>query len=99
MFPEVLGYFGGTILSIQMLPQIYKIVTTKSVVDISLNFLLLNLLGLVCMTGYGIIRKDMPLYIPTSISTLNTVIVLILKLTYSKTDENNDRDVNNICKI
>jgi len=87
VFPAILGFFGGIILSIQMFPQIYKILNTKSTKDISTSFLILNIVGLACMTGYGVVRNDLPLYVPTSISLCNTMIVLILKIVYSCNNE------------
>jgi len=90
LFPEVLGYSGGIILSVQMIPQILKIVKTKSTKDISTSFLILNISGLSLMTSYGIIRNDSPLYIPTSISLFMTIIVLILKIIYHKSQPNID---------
>ena len=87
VFPAILGFFGGIILSVQMFPQIYKILNTKSTKDISTSCLILNIVGLACMTGYGVVRNDLPLYVPSSISLCNTMIVLILKLCYSCNNE------------
>jgi MtN3 and saliva related transmembrane protein len=71
-----IGYMGGFLLSIQLFPQIYKVLNTKSAKDLSFHFMTLNVLGLSCMTTYGILNNDYPLFIPTSISLINTVTLI-----------------------
>lgn len=76
---DAIGYLGGTILSVQTIPQIWKAIRTGSSTDISYAFLLLNLFGLILMTSYGLLKKDPPVYIPTTLSTLLTNMLLIIK--------------------
>ena len=73
-----IGFIGGAILSVQLIPQIYKAYKTKSTNDISIFCLFMNIIGLSLMTTYGICNNDMPLYLPTSISLINSWILLIL---------------------
>jgi MtN3 and saliva related transmembrane protein len=100
VFPDILGYTGGIILSVQMIPQIFKIIKTKSTKDISTGFLILNVCGLTLMSAYGFIRNDLPLCIPTSLSLFMTSIVLFLQILYlrnipseTQTITNNKNDV------
>ncbi len=80
---DVIGYFGGFILGIQLIPQIYKIYVSKSCEDISTVFLQLNILGLSLMTTYGVLTNAKPLYIPCSISLLSTIIVYSMTFIYT----------------
>lgn len=80
----MIGYVGGTILSVQTVPQIWKTIRSGSSADISYAFLLLNLFGLILMTIYGVLNKDPPLYIPTTLSTLLTHVLLIIKAWHSR---------------
>ena len=75
---DCIGFIGGSILGIQLIPQIYKAYKTQSTNDISTFFLLMNIVGLTLMTTYGICNNDMPLYLPTSISLMNSLILLLL---------------------
>ena len=75
---DCIGFIGGTILGLQLIPQIYKAYKTKSTNDISTFFLLMNIVGLTLMTTYGVCNNDMPLYLPTSISLINSLILLLL---------------------
>jgi len=92
---DCIGFIGGSILGLQLIPQIYKAYKTKSTNDISTFFLLMNIVGLTLMTTYGICNNDMPLYLPTSISLINSLILLLLV----KHNNNNTYIVNDGSKI
>jgi len=85
---DCIGFIGGSILGLQLIPQIYKAYKTKSTNDISTFFLLMNIVGLTLMTTYGVCNNDMPLYLPTSISLINSLILLLL--VKHNTDTDND---------
>jgi MtN3 and saliva related transmembrane protein len=93
---DILGYTGGACMTINMIPQLYKTYTTKSVNDISVMFLVLNLIGLGLYIIYGIIKNIYTISIPVSISFIISCMLSILKYLYSnKTDINNDKFINN----
>ena len=79
---SIIAYSGGTILGLQMIPQIIRVYMTKSSSDISYVFLFLNILGLVCMAIYGISNDDKPIYIPILFSITNTICLVSLKIYY-----------------
>ena len=72
---DTIGYVGGALLSVQLFPQIHKVIQTKSSNDLSFQSLRLNIMGLLCMTIYGLLNNDTPLYIPAIISLSNTIIL------------------------
>nr|QOI90640.1 hypothetical protein HWQ62_00509 [Pyramimonas orientalis virus] len=79
---DIIGYTGGLLLSLQMIPQIYKVFKTQSASDLSYIYLNMNLVGLQCMAAYGILQNDRPLYIPAAVSGLNTCALIMLKIVY-----------------
>ncbi len=93
-----IGFIGGSILGLQLIPQIYKAYKTKSTNDISTFFLLMNIVGLTLMTTYGVCNNDMPVYLPTSISLLNSLILLLL-VKYNNGNSNNSISISNETKI
>ena len=95
MLINCIGFIGGTILGIQLVPQIYKAYKTKSTNDISTFFLLMNIVGLTFMTTYGVCNNDIPLYLPTSISLINSLILLFL-VKRTTDNENNLVQINDI---
>ncbi|WP_151734287.1 PQ-loop domain-containing transporter [Paenibacillus tengchongensis] len=54
MLFSLLQLIGGLILSLGWIPQIAKIVKTRSVADLSLNAYLLMLLGIGLMEAYAV---------------------------------------------
>lgn len=74
---DVLGYVGGGLLGIQLIPQIYKVVKTRRSEDISVVFLALNFTGLSLMSIYGVLDHNPPIYVPTMVSTVNTIILYV----------------------
>lgn len=99
-YTDLLAYFGGSLLGVQLIPQIYKIYKSKSSEDISQLFLHLNIAGLALMTSYGVINNDKPLYIPTCISLCNSSILSLLSFLYKskkQREESKGCDANEAC--
>lgn len=80
---EAFSLIGGGVLCVNTWPQIYKVWHSKSAKDLSYLFIVLNGLGLTLMDIYGILKSDYSLYVPISISLVNTFALLALKI---KTD-------------
>ena len=80
--PQIFSFLGGSVLCINMWPQIYKTYKCRSAKEISYFFLALNAFGLSFMDIYGILIKDVSLYVPISISLLNCVILSCLKFKF-----------------
>jgi len=76
---ELFSLVGGGILCVNMWPQIFKIWKTSSAKDLSYVFIFLNAFGLSMMDIYGILKDDYSLYVPMSISLINTLILLGFK--------------------
>ena len=90
MWYSVLAYAGGFILGFQMFPQIYKVFVTKSATDLSIVYLTMNAVGLICMTTFGVRTNQLELFIPTSISLFNTLVMILMKLYYDDQKNRND---------
>lgn len=82
MFIEMLGYMGGVLVTISLLPQVIKSYRTKSTKDISIVYTLILITGLVLWISYAILNKIVPLGVFASIELLITTSLFILKLTY-----------------
>ena len=81
-FSSILGYFGCVVLSLQMIPQILRVIKTKSAGDLSYVYLTLNIIGLQSVAIYGILESERQLYMYAGVSGMNTVILMILKNVY-----------------
>lgn len=90
---DAVGYSAGIILSICLIPQIYKIYKTKQVENISYSWQILYITGISLHLYYAIYYDLLPIYIPTIIELILIVFLFYLTLVYSKREkmiENND---------
>ena len=74
--------------SIQLLPQLYKTYTTKSVNDLSLYTLVLFLMNNILWLLHGYFIFDYSLIISGSISIVINSILFIFYLIYSNREQN-----------
>lgn len=82
---EILGLAAGTITSITFLPQVIHVYKHKSAKDISLNMLLLLLLGVSMWLAYGIIIWNISIIYTNSMVMIMAIILLIYKWKYKQT--------------
>ncbi len=80
---DILGWIGCTLLTINLLPQIYKIHVTKKVEDISTSFIVLNITGLLMYLIYSFHNKILHIAISTTISACFSGYLLFLKCVYT----------------
>ena len=85
---EVMGYFGGGLLSACLIPQIIKIIKTQSGDDLSYTWQILSVIGLVLFLSYGIYFNLLPVYIPVSFELTLIIILIILKYYYEHNKKN-----------
>lgn len=82
MTVEMLGFLGGALVTISLLPQVIKSFRTKSTKDISIVYTLVLMTGLALWISYAILNNIVPLLIFASIELLITLSLFILKLIY-----------------
>lgn len=81
-YGDIFGYIGGGILSINNIPQIYRIWRTHSADDLSYTTLCLQIVGYIFYITYGIMISSFPIIVTLGISFLFTLIVLAMKMWY-----------------
>tara|TARA_Y100001970_G_C13939952_1_gene702648 strand:- start:22 stop:399 length:378 start_codon:yes stop_codon:yes gene_type:complete len=84
IFFDSLGLIGGIIFTVCNIPQLIKIVKTKSSKDISLASLFLYFIGSTLILIYGIYFELFAIYVPCVIEVLFEVVLIIMKLYYDK---------------
>lgn len=77
---EMLGYLGGALVTISLLPQVIKSYTTKSTKDISIVYTLILMAGLALWISYATLNHIVPLLLSASIELFITTSLFILKL-------------------
>ena len=82
---ELVGYLGGFLIAISLLPQIIKSWKTKSVEDISLLWTVITLVGLLLYFVYAAENTVLPLMLFAGVESVMIIILIYFKVRYSKT--------------
>lgn len=81
---ELIGLIASIMTTVNSLPQILKIIKTKSVNDISLTAIIVLVIGLGLWTGYGILISNIPIIISSGIQFFLEIITLGLVINHGK---------------
>lgn len=81
---EIFGYLAAATLLSTLIPQLIKTIKKKKVDDISYVFVFLQVLTSIFFLIYGLLLKENPLIIANSLLLVQTLLMLGLKITYSK---------------
>jgi MtN3 and saliva related transmembrane protein len=81
---QILGLAAGTITSITFLPQVIHIWKTKSAKDLSLQMLLLLVLGVTMWLTYGLLVKDAAIIYTNSMVLAMSLILVYFKIKFNK---------------
>ena len=81
---DIIGYIGGGILAICLIPQIYQILKTKHVENISYLWQIMYLIGVASHLYYSIYYNLLPIYIPSILELLLILFLFSLKIKYQK---------------
>lgn len=81
---ETLGFIGGALTSLSLLPQVWRLFKMKSAREISLPFSLFLCAGIACWLVYGILLRLPPVIVWNAISLPLTGAMVFAKLKYGK---------------
>ena len=81
---ELLGYLAGTLTTIAFVPQVYRIVRTRSAHDISWWMFGIFSVGVALWLGYGLILDALPVVLANAVTLVLAVAILVLKWRYGR---------------
>ena len=81
---DIVGYIGGVLLIVTLFPQIYHTYTTKKTDDLSLVFLIMEVVTCIFLFTYGILIEEKPLIITNSVVFFELLSILYAKLVFSR---------------
>lgn len=81
---DVLGYSSGVLVGITLLPQVIKVLKTKSTKDLSHIFLVLSLIAAASKLIYGVLINELPIVVTAPIIGIETLIIMIAKCVYDR---------------
>ena len=82
MVLEWVGFIGGFLIAISLMPQLIKTWKTKSTKDISLLWTIILLIGLLFYAVYAIKNLIVPLIIFALLEAIMSIILISFKLKY-----------------
>lgn len=77
---QLIGFVGGAITTLGGVPQIIKMARTKRTQDLSWGMVMSWLIGLTLTTFYGVSMKQPPIYVNSSLSLIQTYVMVAYKL-------------------
>ncbi|HEY4884708.1 MAG TPA: SemiSWEET transporter [Myxococcales bacterium] len=84
---DLLGLLAGALTTIAFVPQLLKLYATKSGKDVSARMFLIFSTGVILWLLYGILIRSAPIIIANSLTLLMSLIILALKLRYSRSQQ------------
>ena len=78
----IVGYLGGFLIIISSLPQLFKIIKTKSSQDLALETYMLLIIAQSCWIYYGFAKNDIEVVITNIISLFLAMLIVILGFIY-----------------
>ena len=89
---DTIGIVGGAVYPICTIPQIIRVIKTKSSKDLELSSLILFLIATLLILVYSIYFKLFPVYIPSSLDLIVQSVLLGLKVHYDKKEDSKVED-------
>lgn len=81
---ELIGLIASIMTTVSSLPQILKIIKTKSVDDISMTAIMILVIGLGLWTTYGILIYNIPIIISSGVQFILEIIIFGLVINNRK---------------
>jgi MtN3 and saliva related transmembrane protein len=81
---ELMGITASVMTTVNSLPQIIKIIRTKSVDDISIVSIIILVVGLGLWTLYGILISNVPIIISSGAQFILEIVIFGLVLNHRK---------------
>ncbi|KUF90497.1 Isoleucine--tRNA ligase [Phytophthora nicotianae] len=85
-FYDTLGLVGSFLVSAALVPQIVKVFRSKSAKDISKAFQSVFVVGIACITVYGMGEGLWPIWIPSTLELFGGIVLLVMKHYYDWCD-------------
>lgn len=79
---SLLGYLAGTLTTLAFLPQLIKVIQTRSTKDISLLMFIVITIGISLWLIYGILITSPPIIVANLVTLAIASMILYFKLKY-----------------
>ena len=80
---DVLGILAGTLTTISFIPQVLRIVQTRSAHDISWGMFTVFAIGTALWLTWGIAQGALPVIIANFVTLVLSIVIMVLKWRYA----------------
>ena len=81
---EILGFVGGSLITVAFIPQVWRLYKLKSAREISLPFNILFLMGGICWLAYGISKDLLSVIVSNAVNLALVLAMLYAKVKYGR---------------
>jgi MtN3 and saliva related transmembrane protein len=81
---EILGFVGGSLITVAFIPQVWRLYRLKSAREISLPFNILFLMGGMCWLAYGISKDLLSVMVSNAVNLALVLAMLYAKVKYGR---------------
>lgn len=85
---EILGYIASVVTTVSALPQLYKILKTKSARDVSVPMFVLLAVGNILWFLYGLLLGSIPVVTANILLFVISSTIIIFTLKFNKAEKN-----------
>ena len=82
---QIIGFLGGGLIVISLLPQLYTIIYNKSSKDISISMYLLLLIAQCLWFLYGLLKHDLQVLLTNAIAGVLTILIIVAAIYFRYT--------------
>ena len=79
-----LGLVAATLTTCSFVPQLTRVVRTRSAEDLSYGMFGAFSLGVLLWLVYGVLRDDLPVIVSNAVTLALSVAILVLKIRYDR---------------
>jgi MtN3 and saliva related transmembrane protein len=79
---EIIGGLAGLLTTVAFVPQVIKVIRSKSTADLSFTMFLVFTLGVFLWLLYGLCLRSIPLIVANLITFLLSITILLYKIRY-----------------
>ena len=80
---EILGFVSGAVMTVSMIPQVWRLFRLKSAREISLPFTVLFLAGTACWLSYGIVSNLAPVILWNAVTMVSALAMVYAKFKFN----------------
>ncbi|OEU21389.1 hypothetical protein FRACYDRAFT_259883 [Fragilariopsis cylindrus CCMP1102] len=90
---DIIGFVGGTTISLSLIPQVYKTFHSKSAGDISYYYQAIYIVGCTLTLIYAAALRLWPVYIPITLELTLIISLTVMKVIFDRREKKEKQEL------